>query len=552
MGGVGLDVTEDDFNSFFSQYGTVIDAQLMIDTKTGKPRGFGFITFDSHEAVEKIVSEPVLILKEKHIEVKKAEPRSKDQNGNFIPNSHSQSNTQTDSNNRFNNYNNYMGYSMNGMNSASMPSMSGTMNGSGMNSSTSGMNPAMALQHYRNWQQYFDQAETVLINQGAQNNPTGVQQLQNIKAMKQNLLTQMKTFGLNPNLLNNSDNTQSQDNSQPSSETKYSAQSESGFGSFGESSNKFSGDNKAIFSSGNESHENNRGKIVGGVYNIGNGIDNEPGRYHPRGPKGFNQQSYNSSQNESKHFNGKGSAAITLVQGENNSYSDIPSSKSENYSNSSEVNHRDRDRDRESDTQNGKYTRNRYPRDQMREKRHRSRYENEEESVDNEDERDPNDKSKTSSHSHRSSRDKSHKSRDMSLGARIREDSREGPSRKRHRGEDDRDASSSRHHRSSSREKDHRTSRHKEGGSSSSSSSSKHHRSSRRSKENRGSDDSSNSSRKDLKEKESKEIKDRRSKSPPLNAPTGPRGASGTSSARSGSGKGYSRRYRSNRQYSRS
>lgn len=59
------------FQFIFSQYGTVIDAQLMIDTKTGKPRGFGFITFDSHEAVEKIVSEPVLILKEKHIEVKR-------------------------------------------------------------------------------------------------------------------------------------------------------------------------------------------------------------------------------------------------------------------------------------------------------------------------------------------------------------------------------------------------------------------------------------------------------------------------------------------------
>lgn len=89
--------------NFFSKYGTVIDAQLMIDTKTGKPRGFGFITFDSHEAVERIVNEPVLILKDKAIEVKRAEPRLKDPNGNYINNTQSQ-NSNSNNNNNNNNH----------------------------------------------------------------------------------------------------------------------------------------------------------------------------------------------------------------------------------------------------------------------------------------------------------------------------------------------------------------------------------------------------------------------------------------------------------------
>lgn len=78
VGGVGPDVTENDFQTFFEQYGTVIDAQLMMDKDTGRPRGFGFVTFDSEDAVETIVAEKFLDLKGKPIEVKRAEPRGRD------------------------------------------------------------------------------------------------------------------------------------------------------------------------------------------------------------------------------------------------------------------------------------------------------------------------------------------------------------------------------------------------------------------------------------------------------------------------------------------
>lgn len=74
VGGVSQEANEQDFKQFFMQFGRVIDATLMIDKDTGRPRGFGFVTFDSEAAVESALSRPLDILG-KPIEVKKAQPR---------------------------------------------------------------------------------------------------------------------------------------------------------------------------------------------------------------------------------------------------------------------------------------------------------------------------------------------------------------------------------------------------------------------------------------------------------------------------------------------
>ncbi|KAJ5344969.1 hypothetical protein N7452_002973 [Penicillium brevicompactum] len=81
VGGVSQEATEQDFKQFFMQFGRVVDATLMIDKDTGRPRGFGFVTFDSEAAVEKTLARPLDILG-KPIEVKKALPRGnlRDQN----------------------------------------------------------------------------------------------------------------------------------------------------------------------------------------------------------------------------------------------------------------------------------------------------------------------------------------------------------------------------------------------------------------------------------------------------------------------------------------
>lgn len=74
VGGVSQDANESDFKEYFTQFGRVVDATLMIDKDTGRPRGFGFVTFDSEAAVEATLQGDLQILG-KPIEVKKAQPR---------------------------------------------------------------------------------------------------------------------------------------------------------------------------------------------------------------------------------------------------------------------------------------------------------------------------------------------------------------------------------------------------------------------------------------------------------------------------------------------
>lgn len=67
VGGVSQDCTEDEFREFFSAFGRVIDATLMIDKDTGRPRGFGFVTFESDAAVENAMSQPYLAIHDKQV-----------------------------------------------------------------------------------------------------------------------------------------------------------------------------------------------------------------------------------------------------------------------------------------------------------------------------------------------------------------------------------------------------------------------------------------------------------------------------------------------------
>ncbi|KAF8422677.1 hypothetical protein EV426DRAFT_574986 [Tirmania nivea] len=75
VGGVSQEATETDFREYFMQFGRVLDATLMMDKDTGRPRGFGFVTFDSEGAVENALNHPNLEIMGKAIEVKKAQPR---------------------------------------------------------------------------------------------------------------------------------------------------------------------------------------------------------------------------------------------------------------------------------------------------------------------------------------------------------------------------------------------------------------------------------------------------------------------------------------------
>jgi RNA recognition motif-containing protein len=76
IGGLAPGTTEDYIKTFFTnQYGAVEDVVFMYDRETHKPRGFGFVTFESEETVEKVVKEHFIEIKGKRVECKKALPR---------------------------------------------------------------------------------------------------------------------------------------------------------------------------------------------------------------------------------------------------------------------------------------------------------------------------------------------------------------------------------------------------------------------------------------------------------------------------------------------
>lgn len=75
VGGLASSVTESDFKKYFDQFGTITDVVVMYDHNTQRPRGFGFITYDLEEAVEKVLLKTFHELNGKMVEVKRAVPK---------------------------------------------------------------------------------------------------------------------------------------------------------------------------------------------------------------------------------------------------------------------------------------------------------------------------------------------------------------------------------------------------------------------------------------------------------------------------------------------
>ncbi|KAI7900058.1 uncharacterized protein BX663DRAFT_519477 [Cokeromyces recurvatus] len=77
VGGISPEVTEEEFRNFFAQFGTVLNATLIMERDTGRPRGFGFVTFQSSEDVDEVLKNPNLSIKDKTIDIRRATPKGK-------------------------------------------------------------------------------------------------------------------------------------------------------------------------------------------------------------------------------------------------------------------------------------------------------------------------------------------------------------------------------------------------------------------------------------------------------------------------------------------
>ena len=56
VGNLSFETTENDLQDAFAAHGTVVEANLMTDRVTGRPRGFGFITMGTPEEAQKAIA----------------------------------------------------------------------------------------------------------------------------------------------------------------------------------------------------------------------------------------------------------------------------------------------------------------------------------------------------------------------------------------------------------------------------------------------------------------------------------------------------------------
>ncbi|KAF7190944.1 putative RNA-binding protein [Pseudocercospora fuligena] len=203
VGGVSQEATEADFKDFFMKFGRVLDATLMMDKDTGRPRGFGFVTFDSELAVERTLEGPLAILG-KPIEVKRAQPRGK-MGEEEAPKSKWQPRGQFANNNGgagFGNQNQMGG---------------GDANANGAGQGPNNMTPAMMAQYWQRMQQYFAMMQAqnmgggmggmggmnpmmqqMMMQRAQQNGQMNPQMMQQMAAMQQGFNGGMQGGGNSP------------------------------------------------------------------------------------------------------------------------------------------------------------------------------------------------------------------------------------------------------------------------------------------------------------------------------------------------------------------
>ncbi len=108
VGGLPLHCDKDGLKEYFTQFGPVVDAIVMMDPHQRRSRGFGFVTFENGSGGAQIaLQKQPLYMDGKYVEIKLATPKGEQHNHNKNNNRNNQyNNNNNHSNNNNNNSNN--------------------------------------------------------------------------------------------------------------------------------------------------------------------------------------------------------------------------------------------------------------------------------------------------------------------------------------------------------------------------------------------------------------------------------------------------------------